>query len=207
MRVRNASALAQVLAWPNNLVSLARIAIVSALIGALYNGMAISPAIGIGVFVAGYWLLDQIDGVIARRLGKGSSFGESLDLMADRWCDVLVVAYLLQSAPAHTGALVAFLLLRIAPEVCVSRYVGTASHMFLAAATLDPTSAITRRLAYWLLEIGFVLRTGFFAWALFGSAPTWAGLAIVLPAVAFMALVLRVLARHARDVLSARAGG
>ena len=205
--MRNASALAHVLAWPNNLASLARIVIVSALIAALYAGLAVPPALGAAAFVGGYWFLDQIDGAIARRLGKGSSLGESLDLLADRWCDVLVAAYLLQMAPAHTPALLVFLLLRIAPEVCISRYLGTTPHMFVAAASLDPPAGVTPRVSYWTLEAAFALRTGFFAWAIFGDAPAWAGLAIALPAFGFMILVLRVLARHAGDVLSARTGG
>ncbi len=193
------SALVRILAWPNNIATLARIAIVSAVVLGVGRGWSVDPAIGVALFVFGYFVSDYLDGWLARRLARCSAFGETLDLLSDRWCDILLAAFLLGHAPEHAPALFAFLLLRIAPEVIVGRFAGDAPGMFAATGA----RFVGPRLAARGMDLAAAARTIFFAWALFGHAPVWAGLLIVVPAGLFALFTLRVLAELAAQSLAA----
>jgi hypothetical protein len=197
-----AAALMRIVAWPNNLVTLARMLGVSALVGAIALDWPIGSELGTGLFVAAYWLSDYLDGWLARRLGRSSAFGETLDLLADRWCDILLAAFLLRHAPAQTPALIVFLLLRIAPEVIIERFVGGAPGRFTGGLRRFVSPSLAAR----CMDLGSAAKTIFFAWALFGNPPAWAGLLLVIPAVLFAGFALRVLAELADHSLSARTG-
>ena len=198
-----ATALIGIMAWPNNLVTLARMLAVSALIAALALGLPVGTAAGAGLFVAAYWGSDYLDGWLARRLGRSSAFGETLDLLADRWCDILLAAFLLRHAPDQAPALTCFLLLRIAPEVILGRFVGAAPGLFDAAGRRFVGASLSAR----AMDLAAAARTIFFGWALFGHPPLWAGLLLVVPAVIFALFTLRVLAELADASLAAHAGG
>ncbi len=198
-----AAALIGILAWPNNLITLGRMAAVSAIVAALALGWSVSPAGGAILFVICYWLSDYADGWVARRLGKTSAFGETLDLLADRWCDILLAVFLIRHAPDHAPALIAFLLLRIAPEVVIGRFAGAAPGLFTTAATRFVSPMVAAR----SMDIASAARTVFFAWALFGAAPAWLDLLLVVPAAFFAGLAIRVLAELADQSLRARTTG
>jgi phosphatidylglycerophosphate synthase len=195
-----AAALIGILAWPNNLVTLARMVAVSVLVAALAGGWRVAPPIGWVIFVIAYWCFDYLDGWLARRLGRASAFGETLDLLADRWCDIVVSIFLIQHVPGQTSALVVFLLLRIAPEVVLGRFVGTVPGLFQAAATHFVSESVASR----SMDLAAAARTIFFAWALFGHPPAWVGLLLIAPAVIFAGLAIRVLAELADQSLSNR---
>jgi phosphatidylglycerophosphate synthase len=199
--MRTFSALMSILAWPNNLVTLGRGVIVSALVGALAMDWRVDPVIGASVFVAAYFLSDYVDGWLARRLRKCSAFGETLDLLVDRWCDILLAAFLLRAAPAHAPALIGFLLLRIAPEVVIGRFTGAVPGMFTAAAERFMSASVAAR----SMDLAAAARTIFFVWALFGAPPAWAGILIVLPAALFAGFTVCVLAQLAASALQERA--
>lgn len=194
-----ASALLRILVWPNNIATLARIGIVSVVVASIAGGWSMDPAIGVALFVFGYFISDYLDGWLARRLGRCSAFGETLDLLSDRWCDILLAAFLLGHAPEHTPALLAFLLLRIAPEVVIGRFAGAGAGMFTATGARFVGPWITAR----SMDIAALARTIFFAWALFGVAPAWTGLLIVVPAGLFALFTLRVLSELAAQSLAA----
>ncbi len=196
--MEKASALIRILAWPNNLATLGRIVIVTAVVAAVAGGRPIDPMMGGAVFVFGYFVTDYLDGWLARRLGRCSAFGETLDLLSDRWCDILLAAFLLGHAPDHTPALLAFLLLRIAPEVIVGRFIGDAPGMFSAVGARFVGPFLAAR----GMDIAAAARTVFFVWALFGVAPAWTGLLIAVPAALFAVFSLRVLAELAVQSLA-----
>jgi phosphatidylglycerophosphate synthase len=188
MRERG-SALAQALLWPNNLVTLSRLVVVTMLVVLADQGVDLAGGLGIVLFALAYWLTDQLDGWLARRLNKASSFGEMLDLIVDRWCDTLLSLFLLRHAPQHTTAIMIFFLFRIAPEIVVSRFSGRDKGMFVAAAA----RIVGRRAASLGVDAALALRTIFFAWALYGNAPGWSGLLLAVPALAFAGLVAMLL--------------
>ncbi len=192
-------ALLRALLWPNNLMTLARLVVVTALVVLADRGHPPPAALGATLFVLGYWLTDQLDGWLARRLNRASSFGETLDLIVDRWCDILLSLFLLRVAPQHTAAIVVFFLFRIAPEIVVRRYAG-AQGMFEAAAA----RIVGQRPAKWGVDAALILRTVFFAWVLYGNAPAWSGLLLAVPALIFAVLVGLLLAELATE---AGAGG
>lgn len=198
--------LLQVLAWPNNLATLARMVIVAGLVLPMFAGHRWQAEAASLVFMAGFWALDHLDGWLARRLGLCSSFGESLDLLADRFCDLLICAFLLQAAPDHSLAIVVFLLARIAPDALVCRFVGMADGIFTAALRDASASRtwLSKRVHNLLIEANSLAKALFFCAALFWSAPVWTGLVLILPALAFCVLALEVMRAHAAQVARRR---
>ena len=197
-----------VLRWPNNLVTLGRALVVSGLVLPMFAGVRWPPVAASAVFLTGFWLFDEVDGWLARRLNRASSFGESLDLLVDRYCDVLIAAYLLGAAPLHLPALVVFLTLRIAPDGLVARFAGLSPNMF-ATVPRQVSPAFARlgpRAQALLLEANSLARAGFFCGALFWTVPAWTGLAIALPALVFAGLVVLTMREHARRVVAGRGG-
>jgi phosphatidylglycerophosphate synthase len=192
---RNGMALIKTLLWPNNLVTLSRMVVVTGLVAIANFGQHLPAFTGPILFVAAYWATDHIDGWLARRLNKTSLFGEALDLIVDRWCDVLIAVFLLRATPQHAAALTIFLLLRIAPEIVVGRYAGRTPSMFIAVGT--------RLIGQWLanlsVDLALMLRTAFFAWALYGEAPVWSGIALIVPALIFASMIVWVLTELAGD--------
>ncbi len=197
------AALIGILAWPNNLITLGRIAAVSAIAAALACGWTPDPAFGAALFVLAYWLTDYADGWVARRLMKTSAFGETLDLLADRWCDIVLAAFVMRHASDHASAATAYLLLRIAPEVIISRFAGSAPSLFTTAAAPFVSPWIAAR----SMDAASAARTLFFAWVLFAPAPGWLDLVLVVPAVVFAGFSLRILAELAVQSLQARTAG
>lgn len=193
-----------VLLWPNNLVTMARAAIVAALVLPMFAGLRWPPLIASVIFITGFWAFDYLDGWLARRLGRCSSFGESLDLGIDRFCDVLMSAYLLTAQPQHVPAILVFLLLRIAPDILVARFVGLSSNMFgTALREACPNSPLFTEKTVWLcIEINSLVKALFFCLALFWSSPAWTGFAIVVPALFFTGIVALVMREHAERVLA-----
>jgi phosphatidylglycerophosphate synthase len=194
------------LRWPNNQVTLSRALIIAVLVLPMFVGMRWPPAAASAIFMTGFWLFDQLDGWLARRLGRSSSFGESLDLLVDRFCDVLIAAYLLTAEPQHVAATLVFLLLRIAPDVLVARFAGLSPNMFATVLrqTIPARTGLETRLVSWSLEANSLTKSGFFCAALFWSSPAWTGLLIAIPAFLFAAMVLLVMREHARRVLAER---
>jgi phosphatidylglycerophosphate synthase len=189
-----------ILTWPNNLITLGRMVAVSAIAVALAFGWAPDPGLGAALFVLTYWLTDYADGWVARRLKKTSAFGETLDLLADRWCDIVLAAFVMRHASDHAAAATAFLLLRIAPEVIISRFAGAAPGLFTAAATPFVSPWIAAR----SMDVAAAARTIFFAWILFAAAPGWVDLLLLVPAAIFAGLSVRVLAELAFQSLDTR---
>jgi len=198
-----------VLGWPNNQVTLSRTLIVCGLVLPMFAGMRWPPIVASAVFMTGFWLFDQLDGWLARRLERSSSFGESLDLLTDRFCDVLIAAYLLTAEPQHTPATLVFLLMRIAPDVFVARFAGLSPNMFATVIReIDPGNGGLQKHVLWLsIETNSLAKAGFFCAALFWSSPAWTGLLIALPAFLFAGMVLLVMREHARRVLDERGEG
>jgi len=198
-----------VLGWPNNQLTLSRALTVCVLVLPMFAGIRWPPMVASAVFIIGFWLFDQLDGWLARRLERSSSFGESLDLLTDRFCDVLIAAYLLTAEPQHRPATLVFLLMRIAPDVLVARFAGLSPNMFATVLreTLPGSGALLRQFLWLSIEINSLAKAGFFCAALFWSGPAWTGLLIALPAVLFAGIVLLVMREHARRVLDERGEG
>lgn len=194
------------LRWPNNQVTLSRALIVAVLVMPMFVGMRWPPALASAIFMMGFWLFDQLDGWLARRLELSSSFGESLDLLVDRFCDVLIAAYLLTAEPQHVPATLVFLLMRIAPDVLVARFAGLSPNMFATVLqeTLPAYIGLETRVVSLSIEANSLTKAGFFCAALFWSSPAWIGLLIALPAFFFVGIVLLVMREHARRVLAER---
>jgi hypothetical protein len=194
------------LRWPNNQVTLSRGLIVAVLVLPMFAGMRWPPAAASAIFMTGFWLFDQLDGWLARRLERSSSFGESLDLFADRFCDVLIAAYLLTAEPQHVPATLVFLLLRIAPDVVAARFAGLSPNMFatILRQTFPTCTGRETRVVSLSIEANSLTKSGFFCAALFWSSPAWTGILIALPAFFFAGLVLLVMREHARRVLAER---
>jgi phosphatidylglycerophosphate synthase len=188
-------AFVKTLLWPNNLVTLTRMVAVTGLVAVAESGQHLPAAAGSIMFVAAYWATDHIDGWLARRLNKTSPFGEALDLIVDRWCDVLIAVFLLRATPQHAVALTVFLLLRIAPEIVVGCYAGRTPGMFVAVGT----HFVGQRLASLGVDLALMLRTAFFAWTLYGDAPVWAGIALIGPALIFAGIIVLILRELADD--------
>jgi phosphatidylglycerophosphate synthase len=195
-----------VLAWPNNLVTLGRAAVVAALVVPMFAGWQWPTIPASAAFIIGLWLLDYLDGWLARRLARNSSFGESLDLAVDRCCELTVSAFLLANRPQYTVAVLVFLALRIAPEVLVARFAGLAPDMFATAIreAFPDRRHVDGRLVRLALEANSLSKVLFFCGALFWSIPAWTGILIAGPAVIFAGLTAAVMRAHASRVLTER---
>ena len=206
-------ALATVLCWPNNLVTLGRILSVGLIVGSLVFGVRWNPVVGSAVFMFALWYTDTLDGWLARRLKRASSFGESLDLVADAVCDLILCSFLLTTRPEYAGVVVFFMLGRFGPDVLVIRYGGLTPSVYSvmlqrAAQELMPQRLrehVRKSYGDWAIEAYSLSKAVFFCGALFWHAPAWTGVLIVIPALVFLALAVVVMRLHAQQVLAARA--
>lgn len=205
-------ALARVLSWPNNLVTLSRILITGLIVLSLFLGVQWNPLLATAVFMAVFWYTDSLDGWLARRLKRTSSFGESLDLVADCICDLICCSYLLTARPEYTGVVIFFLLGRFGPDVLVIRYGGLtpsvyATLMQKTAQSFLPAAAGQVRKAYadWAIEAYSFGKAVFFCGALFWRAPAWTGVLLIVPALLFLTVAAVVMRMHAEQVLEERA--
>jgi len=192
----------RILLWPNNLVTLGRGVGVLALVGLHLRAPTLVPPLAAAVaFVLIYWASDHLDGWLARRLNKSSSFGESLDLLVDRLCDLAICATILLTASEHALAVLVFFCARLAPDTTIARYVGLQGDMFRTAARAAPgwQSAFGDRASGITVELNAISKTVFFAWALYFDAPVWSGLLLAVPAALFLCLVGEVLRAHATE--------
>ena len=199
-------ALVTVLCWPNNVVTVGRVVLVGGVVLPMLSGRQ-WPAVAASIaFMLGYWLFDYLDGWLARRLGRCSSFGESLDLFADRTCDLLLSALLLTTRPEHMVTVLIFLIARLAPDVVVARYAGLSPGMFatLAQEALTGRLRAGKRAVSLAIEANSLAKALFFCGALFWSFPAWTGALIVLPALIFLGLTANVMRLHAARVLAER---
>lgn len=205
-------ALARVLFWPNNLVTLSRIVITGLIVLSLFLGVHWNPIVATAVFMAVFWYTDTLDGWLARRLKRTSSFGESLDLVADCICDLIACSYLLTSRPEYTPVVIFFLLGRFGPDVLVIRYGGLtpsvyATLMQKAAQSFLPGGGRQVRKAYadWAIEAYSFAKAVFFCGALFWRTPAWTGVLLIVPALVFLTVAAVVMRMHAEQVLAERA--
>lgn len=206
-------ALSTVLCWPNNLVTLGRILSVGLIVGSLNFGVRWNPVVGSAVFMFAIWYTDTLDGWLARRLKRASSFGESLDLVADCVCDLIVCSFLLMARPEYAGVVVFFLLGRFGPDVVVTRYGGLTPSVYAVMMQKAVQAFMPRRLRGQVrkshsdlaIEAYSLSKAIFFCGALFWRAPSWTGVLIDVPAVLFLVLAGVVLRFHAQEVLAARA--
>lgn len=205
-------ALGRVLCWPNNLVTLSRILITGLIIASLFAGVQWDPYLATAVFMAVFWYTDTLDGQLARRLKRTSSFGESMDLLADAACDLMACAYLLVARPEYAPVVIFFLLGRFGPDVLVIRWGGLTPSVYAtliqktAQSFLPPAGASQVRKAYadWAIEAYSLGKAVFFCGALFWSAPLWTGVLLIIPSVIFLAVALVVMRLHAEQVLEER---
>ncbi|CAN7407439.1 CDP-alcohol phosphatidyltransferase family protein [Phenylobacterium sp. LjRoot219] len=204
-------ALGRVLCWPNNLVTLSRIVITGLIVASLFAGVQWNPYVATAVFMAVFWYTDTLDGQLARRLKKTSSFGESMDLVADCVCDLIACSYLLSAHPQYTGVVIFFLLARFGPDVLVIRWGGLtpsvyATLMQQAAQSFLPGGGGLVKKAYagWAIESYSFGKAVFFCGAMFWNAPVWTGVLVIIPAAVFLIVALVVMRLHAEQVLAER---
>ena len=205
-------ALGRVLCWPNNLVTLSRIVITGLIVASLFAGVQWNPYVATAVFMAVFWYTDTLDGQLARRLKKTSSFGESMDLVADCVCDLIACAYLLMAQPQYAGVVIFFLLGRFGPDVLVIRWGGLTPSVYAtliqktAQSFLPPAGAGKVKKAYadWAVEGYSLGKAVFFCGAMFWGAPVWTGVLLVVPALIFLTVALVVMRLHAEQVLAER---
>lgn len=197
----------RVLCWPNNLVTLGRVLVVAAVVLPLFVGWEWPPVLGSIVFCAAFWWMDNLDGWLARRLGRGSSFGESLDLMADAFCDLLLCSTMLVARPEHTVAVMIFLLGRLGPDVVVTRFAGLRSGIYSSMMNDVAPEGLRhgKRAMDWVIEAYCLSKTIFFCGALFWHFPAWTGFLIVVPAAIFVAVALGTMRLHVAQILAERA--
>lgn len=206
------SALARVLLWPNNLVTISRIVITGLIVASLHLGVQWNPYLGTAVFMAVFWYTDTLDGQVARKLKRTSSFGESMDLVADCVCDLIACAYLLMAQPQYAGVVIFFLLGRFGPDVLVIRWGGLTPSVYAtliqktAQSFLPPAAAgqVKKAYANWAIEAYSLGKAVFFCGALFWNAPVWTGVLLIVPALIFLAVALVVMRLHAEQVLEER---
>jgi phosphatidylglycerophosphate synthase len=204
-------ALGRVLCWPNNLVTISRIVITGLIVASLFAGVQWNPYVATAVFMAVFWYTDTLDGQLARRLKKTSSFGESMDLVADCVSDLIACSYLLTAHPQYTAVVIFFLLGRFGPDVLVIRWGGLtpsvyATLMQKAAQSFLPGGGGQVKKAYadWAIESYSLGKAVFFCGALFWNAPVWTGALLIIPAVLFLIVALVVMRLHAEQVLAER---
>lgn len=148
-------------------ISLARVAAIAAI--ALDPGLlgGFGPAGGLLVLVAIYWGSDVLDGALARRLGVASTFGENVDLIADRACDLCLSLAVITTAAGPEAALATvFVVVRFAPDHVVGRSLDRSQRAYLGVIGtigLPSPGPISARLA---LEAVHLARAAFFAHAL-----------------------------------------
>jgi len=197
--------LVRIALWPANLVTLTRMAVVALLVVPMLLGHRWHPVTAGILFVLGYWASDFIDGWIARRTGTCSSFGESLDLFSDRFCDVLLCAYVLAAAPEYRWVALAFLLLRIAPDTFLSRFLGLRDNLFYSAVALHSRTYrfLVRRegTVKFGIEFNHAIKTIFFGSVLFDQHVPYLEFFFLAPVALYTMLVVEVMNAHARTVL------
>jgi phosphatidylglycerophosphate synthase len=197
--------LARIAVLPANLLTLMRIFAVAVLVVPMLLGHRWHPLTAAILFVLGYWASDFIDGWIARRTGTCSSFGESLDLVSDRFCDVMLCAYVLAHAPEYRWVALVFLLLRIAPDTFLCRFLGLKDNLFYSAVKLH-----SRTYRFFISKEGIVklgiefnhaIKTIFFGSVLFDQHVPYLEYVFLAPVLLYAVLVIEVMNAHARAVL------
>jgi len=101
------------LLWPGNVVTLSRFLIVTALGGGFLLDARPGRVLTASALLVGYWLSDLLDGYLARRSGTISTFGATLDVLIDRYCDLLLSLCVLSVNPGSRATVIVFLLVRI----------------------------------------------------------------------------------------------
>lgn len=193
--------------WPANLVTIGRILLVAILVVPMLLGHRWGAVTTAVLFVVGYWASDFIDGWIARRTRTCSSFGESLDLVSDRFCDVMLCAFALVAAPEYRWAILLFLLLRIAPDTFLCRFLGLKDNLFYSAVKLHSRTyrLLSKENTVKLgIEANHIIKTVFFGSILFDVRVPFLEFLFVAPAILYAVLVVEVMNAHARDVLDKR---
>lgn len=158
------------------------------------------PPLGaLAVLLFFYWVLDFIDGIVARRLNACSRLGEGLDLIADRFCDLcLSLAVIAQGDPQQSLLAMAFIVARFSPDYVIGRFVDGHSRAYSAfigdfGGAWRPTFFRTA------LEVIHLIRAVFFADALVpGIDFPWIDALFALVVLGFAGLTvnaLRLLAR------------
>ncbi|MGE0746461.1 MAG: CDP-alcohol phosphatidyltransferase family protein [Rhodospirillales bacterium] len=197
--------LARIALWPANVVTLLRMALVALLVVPMLMGHRWNPVAAGILFVVGYWASDFVDGWIARRTGTCSSFGESLDLVSDRFCDLMLCAYVLAAAPEYRWVALAFLLLRIAPDTFLCRFLGLKDNLFYSAVEMHSRTYrfLVRRegTVKFGIEFNHAIKTIFFGSVLFDQHVPYLEFFFLAPVALYAVLAVEVMNAHARAVL------
>lgn len=104
-----------------NIVTMARLALTALLFGALFEAGAISPWVVFGLAVAAF-VLDGVDGYLARQAGLESRFGARFDMETDAALGAILATWLLLS-----GA--------VGPQILILGYLR---YVFILASSLSP---------------------------------------------------------------------
>ncbi|MFQ5982785.1 MAG: CDP-diacylglycerol--glycerol-3-phosphate 3-phosphatidyltransferase [Woeseiaceae bacterium] len=100
-----------------NTLTLIRIAAIPLIVFCFYSAMEFARPIA-GVVFGLAAVTDWLDGIVARKLGQTSRFGEFLDPVADKLMVTIVLVLLVQGDPRMTVALIAVII--IGREITVS---------------------------------------------------------------------------------------
>lgn len=88
------------------------------------NNIAISPVLNAALLFYGYYVSDQFDGIVARKLNMTSRFGELLDLYCDRMGDCILSIILLVKYPHWWPFVSIFFIFKLAAEHILGRRLG-----------------------------------------------------------------------------------
>lgn len=160
-------ALLRMLSWPSNFVTISRVLLVGGVVTALLAGIEVPNSVKLFVVVYGYWLSDHLDGWLARWTKTSSTFGEHLDVAADRFCDLALGIWVIRACPSLLWFTFVFLLIRLPSDTMLG---GVAEGWNLVAEKVPRLAFLRKAITHESFATLFhLVRSAFFLFAILGS--------------------------------------